>query len=308
MAGGVGGSRLVAGLAAVLDPDQLTVVVNTGDDFEHLGVWIQPDVDTVLYRLAGVQHPEHGWGRADATWAVMDAVADLDGPTWFRLGDQDLATSLLRSQWRHDGVPLGEIVTRLADRLGVAPTVLPMSEDVVATRIHTVDGADLAFQDWFVAHRAEPPVASLEFRGADVATAAPGVVEAIARADLVLLAPSNPFLSIDPIRAIDDIRDALHHRSGPTVAVSPIVGGRALKGPAAQLLADFGLEVSAVGVADHLGDLLTGFVLDEVDADRVADVTRRGMQAWATDTVMVDASAQRRLATWLLDTVGPEPS
>lgn len=306
LAGGVGGSKLVAGLARALPAEALTVVANTGDDFEHLGTWVSPDVDTILSRLAGVHDPATGWGRRDATWEVMTAVAALDGPTWFRLGDQDLATSLLRTHWRRAGVPLSTIVTRLAERMGVEHRVVPMTDDQVATRVHTVDGEDLGFQEWFVARRCEPTVASLEFRGAGTALAAPGVVEAITRADLVVVAPSNPFLSIDPILAVEDLRTAVVERAGPTIGISPIVGGRALKGPAARLLADFGHAVSPVGVADHLGDLLTGFVVDTVDADHLDALHRRGLEAIATDTVMDDDATADDLARRVVD--GPWPS
>lgn len=300
LAGGVGGSKLVAGLAAVLAPSELLTVVNTGDDFVHLGLSISPDLDTVVHRLAGVHDPVRGWGRADESWMVMEAVADLGGPDWFRLGDRDLATHMVRTHRRRAGATLTAVTHDLCRALGVEHPVVPMTDDPVATHLRTDDGW-LGFQEWFVARRSEPPVHELAFRGAADATADPDVVDALVHAELVVLAPSNPFLSIDPILAIPGLRAALDARTGPVVAVSPIVGGRALKGPAARLLADFSLDVSALGVADHLGDVLTGMVVDTTDADLVPDLRARGLHAWATDTVMDDPATEAELARWVVD-------
>lgn len=304
LAGGVGGSKLVSGLAAVLSPRELLTVVNTGDDFVHLGLSISPDLDTVVHRLAGVHDPAQGWGRAGETWTVMGAVADLGGPDWFRLGDRDLATHLVRTQRLRAGATLTDVTAQLCHAHGIAYPVVPMTDDPVATHLRTDDGW-LDFQEWFVRRRSQPTVHEVAFRGADDATVDPAVATAVAHADLVVLAPSNPFLSIDPILAVGGLRAALADRTGPVVAVSPIVGGRALKGPAARLLADFALEQSALGVADHLRDVVTGMVVDAVDVDLLPALRARGLDAWATDTVMDDDEAAARLGRWLVEHVAP---
>jgi LPPG:FO 2-phospho-L-lactate transferase len=306
LAGGVGGSKLVRGLAAVVDPAHLTVVVNTADDFEHLGAWVSPDLDTVMHRLAGVHDPVQGWGRADDTWHVMDAVAALGGPDWFRLGDRDLATSLYRTHRRRRGDTLTAITHDLCAAFGVPHRVVPMSDDVVATRVHTDEG-ELAFQDWFVRRRCEPVVHGLEFHGAAAAAPAPGVVPAIESADVVVVAPSNPFLSIDPILAVPAIGTAVRARppARPVIAVSPIVAGRALKGPAAKLLAELGLPTSSTGVAMHLADMVSLLVVDTADDEQVPpDV----VPSVARDTVMATAEDEVRLAREVLALVGSDPS
>lgn len=304
LAGGVGGSKLVRGLAAVLAPDRLTAIVNTADDFVHMGLHVSPDLDTVVHRLAGVHDTEQGWGRADETWTVMDHVTALEGPDWFSLGDRDLATHLVRTHMLSTGASLADVTAHLCSQWDVQHPVLPMTNDRVATRVHTAEG-ELSFQDWFVRRRHQPRVEHLDFAGAEQATPSPGVVAAISRADLVVLAPSNPFVSIDPILAVPAIGAALRRRVAhdPVVAVSPIVGGRALRGPAARLLADHDLEVSATGVARHIarrlalphdlpGDGLTGFVGD-VD-DPPVDVA--GVTSLSAPIVMDDAAAEQRLA------------
>ncbi len=300
LAGGVGGSRLVAGLAAVLDPADLLVVVNTGDDLDHFGLRICPDLDTVMHRLAGVHDATRGWGRADETWRVMDAVADLGGPAWFRLGDRDLATHLVRTQRLLAGSSLTEVTADLCRSLGVRHRVVPMSDDPVRTHLRTEDGW-LGFQDWFVARRCEPRVHEVAFRGAGEASTDPAVAAALRDADVVVVAPSNPFLSIDPILAVPGLAAALDVRTGPVVAVSPIVGGRALRGPAARLLADAGLDVSAVGVADHLDGLLTGMVVDDADHALAGPLRARGLDVRVTDTVMDDDDTAARLALLVVD-------
>ena len=297
LAGGVGGSKLVRGLATVVDPAHLTIVVNTADDFEHLGAWVSPDLDTVMHRMAGVHDPAQGWGRADDTWHVMDAVAALGGPDWFRLGDRDLATSLYRMHRRRRGDTLADITHDLCAAFGLAHRILPMSDDVVSTRVHT-DQGELSFQEYFVHRRCEPVVERLEFRGAEVATAPPGVVPAIEAADVVVVAPSNPFLSIDPILAVPPIDAAMRARvARPVIAVSPIVDGRALKGPAAKLLAELGLPTSSTGVAMHLADVVSLLVVDTSDREQVPPELAPTV---ALDTVMTTADDEVRLARQVL--------
>ncbi len=297
LAGGVGGSKLVAGLARVLALDQLTIVVNTGDDMDHLGLRICPDLDTVMHRLAGIHDPDRGWGQADETWTVMDGVAALGGPDWFRLGDRDLATHLVRTHALQSGRTLTRVTHELGAAHGLAHRLHPMTDDPVRTHLRTDDGWQ-PFQDWFVAQRGQPTVHEIAFHGAAEARADPTVVAAIAAADVVVLAPSNPFLSIDPIRAVPALgvalRDRVHVR--PTVAVSPIVGGRALRGPAAKLLADHDLPVSAVGVAHHLRDVVTDMVVDHVDEQLLPDLAALGLRGHVAATVMDDPAAQDRLA------------
>ncbi len=305
LAGGVGGSKLVAGLARMIAPDQLTIVVNTGDDFVHLGLSICPDLDTVMHRLVGVHDPDRGWGRADETWTVMDGVAALGGPDWFRLGDRDLATHLVRTHALQSGRTLTQVTHDLGAAHGLTHRLHPMTDDPVRTHLRTDDGW-VAFQDWFVARRAEPTVQEIAYRGASEATADPTVVAAIAAADVVVLAPSNPFLSIDPIRAVPALGVALRDRvpARPTVAVSPIVGGRALRGPAANLLADHHLPVSAVGVAHHLRDVVTDLVVDDVDHDLLPELTALGLRGHVAATVMDGPAAEDGLAAAVLDIGG----
>lgn len=305
LAGGVGGSKLVRGLARVLDPAHLTIVVNTADDFEHLGAWVSPDLDTVMHRLAGVHDPTNGWGRAGDTWHVMEALGAIGGPDWFRLGDKDLATSLYRTQRRRHGDSLTDITRDLCVAFGLDHVILPMTDDVVATRVHT-DQGDLSFQEYFVERQCEPVVQRLEYRGAATATARRRVVAAIERADVVVVAPSNPFLSIDPILAIPAIGEAVRERrpERPTIAVSPIVGGRALKGPAAKLLAELDLPVSSVGVAMHLADTISLLVVDREDGETRLDPRSRTtpgpVPMVALDTVMHSVDDEVRLATDVL--------
>jgi LPPG:FO 2-phospho-L-lactate transferase len=297
LSGGVGGSKLVAGLARQLDPDDLLVVVNTGDDMEHLGLSVSPDLDTVLHRLAGVHDPARGWGRRDESWRVMDGVAALGGPDWFRLGDLDLATHLVRTHELRTGATLTEVTRRIAAGLGVAQAVVPMSDDPVRTRLRT-DAGWQDFQTWFVRDRAKPAVHELAYVGADVAGADPRVVTALRDADLVVVAPSNPLLSIDPIRAVPALGRALVARTatGPTIAVSPLIGGSAVRGPAATLMRDLGHRPDARGVAAHLADVVTDVVLDDADRALAADVAALGLYAHVTDTLMDDADAEERLA------------
>lgn len=300
LAGGVGGAKLAHGLALALEPAQLTVVVNTGDDFEHWGLLICPDVDTVLYNLAEINHPQQGWGRAEETFAVLAEMRRLGEEGWFRLGDRDIALHLLRRNLLAQGLTLTEVVGELARRLGVRPRVLPMSDQAVRTMIQTPAG-ELSFQEYFVHQQCAPVMTGMRLAGLAEAQASEAVLMALAEADLVVFCPSNPFVSIDPILALPGVRTRV--AEGVAVGVSPIVGGKALKGPAAKMMQELGADVSARGVAQHYSELLDGFVLDEADAALAKGVQELGMQVLVTDTIMKNKANRKRLATTLLQWV-----
>lgn len=297
LSGGVGGAKLALGLSACLPPERLTIVANTADDFEHLGLSICPDLDTVMYTLAGLADPERGWGLAGETWHCMDALAALGGEDWFRLGDRDLATHLQRSLLLARGEGLAAVTMRLCAALGVRQALLPMSEQRVRTVLDT-DQGELAFQAYFVRERCSPRVHGIRYDGADRARPTPAVLARLGEADGVIICPSNPWLSVDPILAVGDLRERVARSRA--VAVSPIVGGRALKGPAAALMEQLGMAPSALEVARHYQGLLRGFVLDRVDAAHADAVRDLGMDVLVTDTVMVDAAAKSRLASEVL--------
>lgn len=290
LAGGVGGAKLAHGLAQTHPADALTILVNTGDDFEHLGLHIAPDLDTVMYTLAGLANPETGWGQSGETWNFLDALGRLGAPTWFRLGDRDLATHVERTRRLRAGEALTHVTAALNAALGVHPAVLPMSDHPVRTWLDTDEGP-LAFQEYFVHRRCQPRVRAVRFVGAEAARPTPAALGALAAAQVVVICPSNPFLSIDPILAVPGLRAAL--RGKPVVAVSPIVGGQALKGPAAKMLAELGQAASALAVARHYGDLLQGFVLDEVDRELAPSFD---LPVHVTDTVMHTNLDRARLA------------
>ncbi len=294
LCGGVGGAKLALGLAHVLPPDKLTIIVNTGDDFEHVGLHISPDIDTVLYTLAGLANAEQGWGLAGETWNFMAALQRLGGPTWFRLGDQDLATHVERTERLKRGNGLTAVTDHLRRRLGVAPAIIPMTDDPVATFVMSDEGR-LPFQCYFVERQCRPRVTSIEFQGAAVAKPADAALAALARADLagLVICPSNPWLSVDPMLAIPGWRQALQTLHVPRVAVTPIVGGRAIKGPTAKIMAELGLDVSAATVAAHYRGLIDGFVLDEADAAQAVDL---GLPAVAAPTIMRTLDDRIRLA------------
>lgn len=265
LSGGIGGAKLALGLQHALPPGALTVIANTGDDFTHLGLAICPDLDTLLYTLSGRDDAERGWGRAAESWHCLEAIAELGGETWFRLGDRDLATHLLRTQRLAAGESLGAVTAAFRARLGIPSRLLPMSDDPVRTRLLTAAGW-LDFQPWFVGRQALPAVQALDFAGAAAARPQPEVLAALAEAALIVICPSNPFISIGPMLAMPWFAAALRAAPAPVVAVSPIVAGQALKGPTARMLAGFGHAVSAVAVARHYGALLDGYVLDSADA------------------------------------------
>jgi LPPG:FO 2-phospho-L-lactate transferase len=290
LAGGVGGAKLADGLSAA---SELTVVVNTGDDFEHLGLHVSPDLDTVMYTLAGVANPDTGWGRAEETWKFLETLRSLGGPDWFHLGDRDLALHVERTRLLAEGWPLSRITAHLARALGVRSRILPMSDDAVRTIVETELGP-LPFQEYFVARKCGPAVRGFRFDGVDRSRAAPGVLDAIREADGVILGPSNPWVSLDPILAVPGIRAALEKK--PVVGVSPIIGGRAVKGPAAKMFAELGIEPSVVAVADHFRGIVRGLVIDRVDRAQEARIHSLGMDVLATEAVVGSASERRRLA------------
>ena len=297
LAGGVGGAKFAAGLQETLPPGTLTVIVNTGDDFEHWGLTICPDIDTVLYGLAGVNNPQTGWGRAGETWDVLAEMERLGGETWFRLGDKDLALHLLRNQWLKAGVNLTEVTDRLRRTLGVPSRVLPMCNEPVRTLVHTDEG-DLPFQDYFVRRRCEPIFRGLTFVGADKATLAPEAAGALRAAAQIIICPSNPYLSVDPILSVPGLRQLARESDAPVVAVSPIVGGQAVKGPAAKMMREMGhLKHLPLTVVEHYAGLLDGFVIDQQDR---AEESRLPLPALTTDTIMTDLSSKRRLAAEVL--------
>ena len=298
LAGGVGGAKLALGLAGVLPADELTVAVNTADDFEHLGFSISPDLDTVMYTLAGVANPETGWGRQGESWTVMEALGQLGGETWFRLGDKDLATHIERTRRLRAGETLSAITSDLARRLGVKPAMVPMSDDLVRTMVMT-DQGELAFQDWFVRLQCRPTVRSVRFAGIESAKPSPALLD-MAGLRGVIVCPSNPFVSVAPILALSGMRTALETAKGPRIAVTPIVGGQAIKGPAAKMLAELGHDVSALGVARYYRGLIDGFMLDKEDAALATDIEALGMRVRVADTMMRNDEDKRRLAADVL--------
>ena len=299
LSGGIGGAKLALGLYRVLPPETLTVIANTGDDFEHLGLSISPDIDTLLYTLGGIDNLELGWGRRDETWTFMAALESLGGETWFKLGDGDLATHVERTRRLAAGESLTQITGDFRRRLGISARLLPMSDDRVRTRLRTEEGW-LDFQDYFVRLHSEPVVREIVYAGASEARANPDFLAALLNDDLelVVVCPSNPFLSVDPMLSLPGVRDALRRCRAPVAAVSPIIGGKAVKGPTAKIMAELGLPIGAAAIARHYVDILDLFVADEADADVVAELE---IPVILTRTLMVtledrDALARRVLA------------
>ena len=297
LAGGVGGAKLAHGLAQVLAPEDLTVIVNTGDDFEHLGLYICPDLDTVCYTLAGLANSETGWGRAGETWNTIANIEKLGGPAWFQLGDQDIATHLERTRRLKEGQTLSQITRDFSSSWGIAHTILPMTDSPVRTMVNTEEG-ELAFQEYFVHRHCEPRVKSFRFDGVEVAEPAPGVREALESADAVVFCPSNPWVSIDPIlRVVGNINK-------PVIAVSPIIGGKAVKGPAAKMYTELGIEPSALAVAKHYRTILSGFVLDTTDLESENQIKDLSVKTLVTNTLMNQISDRTRLANDVLHFIG----
>jgi LPPG:FO 2-phospho-L-lactate transferase len=290
LTGGVGGAKLVLGLAQIIPPEQITAIVNTGDDFQHLGLSISPDLDTLLYTLAGKADPAQGWGRAEESWSFMEALASLGGERWFQLGDGDLALHILRTARLAKGDTLSTISRDFARAWGVAIDMLPMSNDPVSTHL-TTDEGELPFQRYFVERRCTPAVSAIRFEGAAEAGASPGVIEAILGAGAILIAPSNPYLSIDPILAVPAIRAALAKTSAPIVAVSPIVGGQAVKGPTAKLMGELGVAITPAAVAEHYAGIIDGMLVDERDPRPDLSIAMS-----AADTLMQTLADRERVA------------
>ena len=302
LSGGVGGAKLVLGLSHLLPPEALTVVVNTGDDFEHLGLHIAPDLDTLMYTLSGLSNPDTGWGRVGESWQCLDALAQLGGESWFRLGDRDLAVHLQRTLRLRAGASLSTVTTELHRALGIKHRVLPMSDDPVRTRVHS-DAGILAFQHYFVRERCAPQVSGFSFEGATEARPAPGVLEALSAADLrgVIICPSNPFLSIDPILAVPGLRAALRQCAAPVLAVSPIVAGLAIKGPTAKIMQELALPQTAAAVAGHYADLIDGFIIDETDRDCAPEIATQSLRVMSAASVMVTLDDRINLAHTALE-------
>lgn len=290
LAGGVGGAKLADGLAQIVPPENLTIIVNTGDDFEHLGLTICPDLDTVMYTLGGAANVETGWGRAGESWRTMDAVGRLGGPDWFGLGDLDLATHLVRTQMLKSGESLTAVTRHLCRHFNIRPAILPMSDQPAPTLIETDEGT-LPFQVWFVKKRWQPPVKRVILP--DDVRATPSVLHALENADLVLIAPSNPFVSVEPILNVYPIRAMLEDLPQAVVAVTPIIGGQAVKGPAAKMMQEMNLPATARAVAEYYGDLIDGFVYDQQDAGSLdgLDVAQLG-----ADALMRSPADRARLA------------
>lgn len=297
-AGGVGGAKLVDGIAQILSPDDFSVVVNTGDDFDILSLRVSPDLDTVCYTLAGLANPQTGWGRRDETWATLDGVTALGGPDWFRLGDRDLATHLMRTTRLNQGDLLSEITRDFCRSWQVHHPVYPMTDDCVRTIVHTASGESLSFQAYFVQRACQPAVESFEFQGAQTAQPLPDALQAIREADLIVLAPSNPWVSIDPILAVPGYLTAIAKK--PVLAVSPLIGGKAIKGPAAKMYLELGIEPTASAVALHYREFLTGFVFDRVDHAELENIERWRIIPLVTDILMKDKQDRVRLAKEVL--------
>ena len=302
LSGGVGGAKLALGLSRILPPAELTTIANTGDDFDHLGLRICPDLDTLLYTLAGLANPQTGWGRADESGAFMDALRAMGGEDWFFLGDKDLALHVERTRRLKAGESLTDFVAAISRQLGIASAIIPMTDDPVRTMVNTADGW-LPFQHYFVRDKCVPEVTGFAFDGIEQARPQPEFMTLLGDDNLsgVIICPSNPFVSIDPVLALAGVRAALDALSVPIIAVSPIIGGKAIKGPAAKMMDELGLNRSALGVARHYQGLIDGFVLDHADAE-IADAVRDlGMAALVTDTVMVSLEDREELAENVLD-------
>ena len=297
LSGGVGGAKLALGLSRVLPPGDLTVIANTGDDFAHLGLAISPDIDTLLYTLAGLDNPETGWGRCDESWNFMAALDALGGESWFRLGDRDLATHIERTRRLHAGESLSQITEDFRQRFGIATRILPMSDDPVRTRVKTRDGW-LDFQPYFVRQRCEPIISAIEFAGAGDARPQPELLAALADPALVavIICPSNPFISIEPILALRGVRAALHDCAAPVVAVAPIIGGRAVKGPTAKMMRELGIETSAAAIARRYSDFIDAYIVDHDDAPSCTGLDCRAVPAKALMETLADREALARIA------------
>ena len=286
--GGVGGAKLALGLSKILTPDELLFLVNTGDDFQHLGLEISPDLDSLLYALSGKNNPELGWGRANETWACISELEELGADSWFRLGDRDLALHLLRTQMLNQGATLQNVADRLSKSLGIDHRIAPMSNDKISTTVNTPNGK-LAFQEYFVREQCEPAVIDFDFEGIENSKPNPVVMSWLDECDGIIICPSNPYVSVDTILSVPKYRDAF--QSKPVIAVSPIVGGLAIKGPAAKMMKELGVPPTPIAVAKHYGSLLSGFVLDQTDHEQAKDIP---IPSIVTQTIML--TLQDRIA------------
>jgi len=305
LAGGVGGAKLAHGLAQILKPEELTIIVNTGDDFEHYGLYICPDLDTVCYTLAGLANPETGWGRMDETWNAIENASTLGGLDWFKLGDKDLGTHLERTRRLKAGDSLSQITRDFCKAWGIEHIVLPMSDQPVRTIVETDEG-ELAFQEYFVHRRCEPKVKGFRFEGADEAESVSGAKEAIQSADAVVICPSNPWVSVDPILAVFSPLLSGEGLGVRSVAVSPIIGGETVKGPAAKMYRELGIEPSALAVANHYRGVTTHFVMDNVDSQLIESVRGLNMQTLVTNTLMKSHEDRKQLALAILQFIGSD--
>ncbi len=297
LAGGVGAARFLDGLVRVVPPTDVTAIVNVGDDMEWSGLHISPDLDTVSYTLADLVNPETGWGLRGESRRTLDRLSELGGPGWFMIGDLDLATHLYRTHRLSQGDPLSAITRDLTRRLGLELAITPVTDDRLRTVVQT-DSGELAFQDYFVRRRASDPVHALRFDGADSSSPAPGVIDSLQEADVIVIAPSNPFLSIDPLLSVPEVRDSVTSSAAPVVAISPIIGGQAVKGPAADILQSLGHDVSALGVARIYGSLADVFILDEEDASLATEIeAETGVRVVVMATLMKDVEAKMALAS-----------
>ena len=300
LSGGVGGARFLRGVIGVVEPENVSIVGNIADDIEVLGLRVSPDLDSILYTLTGLADEERGWGRADETWQALDSVAQLGGESWFRLGDRDIGLHLVRTELLRHGVPLSEATERIAHALGLAAALFPASDDPVRTFIETPEGT-FPFQTWFVARGHRDEVDDVHYTGSPEARPAPGVLDALAGAEVILIAPSNPYVSIGPILAVAAIRNALEQRTVPCVAVSPLIGGRAVKGPADRMLQRLAGGTTPMHVASCYAGLIDALVIDDTDATTGVDADVRLV---ATQTLMTDVGSARRLAATALDAAG----
>ena len=305
LAGGVGGAKLAHGLAQVLPPKDLTIIVNTGDDFEHYGLYICPDLDTVCYTLAGLANTATGWGRVNETWHVIENASKLGGPDWFRLGDQDLGTHLERTRRLNGGQTLTQITKGFCATWGIKHAVLPMSDQPVRTIVETDEG-ELAFQEYFVHRRCEPRVKGFRFEGVEQAEPAVGAREALQSADVVIICPSNPWVSIDPILKVISLTSSIIQRKEEktVIAVSPIIDGQTIKGPAAKMYRELGIEPSALAVANHYRGVATGFVLDKIDEQLEGAIMSLDMRTLVTNTLMNSLDKRSQLAKDMLNFIG----
>jgi len=305
LTGGTGGAKFVDGLRRILPPEELTIVVNTGDDHEWWGLYVSPDIDSITYVLAGILSTERGWGVRGDTFHCLQAMKQLGEPNWFSVGDRDLATHLLRTQLLSRGRTLTQATQTIAEKLGVRSCVLPMSDQRIETRVQTPDG-EFSFEEYFVKRRCQDPVKSVRFVGAADSKPAPGVLEAIAQADAVLIAPSNPITSIGPILAVPGIRGGLRDAAAKVVAVSPIIGNTAVSGPAASLMAAQNFSASIRGVAEYYADFLDGLIVHDSDADAARPLANHNLEIKSTDILMRTDDDRARIARTVLELARPE--